>query len=173
MAADPCSDRESSPPPAADWLSDEEMRTWLDLGAVIMWLPAALDAQLKQDAGLSHFEYQVLAMLSQSPDRTARMGDIAVLANGSPSRLTHAIARLEGRGWVTRTPGAGRSVLAGLTPSGWDKVVATAPGHVEAVRRYVFDTLTPAQVTGLGVAVARIREALRDPDDYPDGCPRP
>ncbi|HVV22009.1 MAG TPA: MarR family winged helix-turn-helix transcriptional regulator [Pseudonocardiaceae bacterium] len=150
------------------WLDQDEQRTWLALIGVLIWLPAALDAQLQADAGLSHFEYQVLAMLSMSPNRTARMGDLAALANGSPSRLSHVVARAEKQGWVTRgaDPDNKRVVLATLTDAGWDKVVATAPGHVEAVRRYVFDPLTPDQVRQLREALTLIRHTV-DPEGRP------
>lgn len=150
------------------WLDEDEQRTWLELVGVLIWLPSVLDAQLRADAGISHFEYQVLAVLSMSPDRTASMGDLAGLANGSPSRLSHVVGRVEKRGWVRRTtdPANGRVVLATLTDAGWAKVVESAPGHVEAVRRYVFDPLTRAQVRQLHEVVSLVRRAVD-----PDGCP--
>lgn len=105
-----------------------------------------------------------------SPDRTVRMGELAGLANGSNSRLSHTVGRFEDRGWVTRRtdPCNGRVVLAKLTDAGWDKVVATAPGHVTAVRRYVFDALIPAQSRQLGQVADRIVRTLN-----PDGCTSP
>jgi DNA-binding MarR family transcriptional regulator len=155
------------------WLNDEEMRTWIALASSVVWLPIALDAQLQRDAGMSHFEYQVAAMLSESPERRMRMSDLAVLANGSLSRLSHVVTRLEKRGWVCRMPDPvdGRYTLAILTEEGWDKVVDTAPGHVEEVRRLVFDPLTAAQVRQLRDISQRIVHAI-DPDgtclpDYP------
>ncbi|MBO3744699.1 MarR family transcriptional regulator [Streptosporangiaceae bacterium NEAU-GS5] len=152
------------------WLDDEEAQTWLSLIGVLIRLPAALDAQLQRDAGISHFEYQVMAMLSMSssasPERAVRMSELAQLTEGSLSRLSHVVKRLEGRGWVRRTPDPadGRYILAILTESGWDKVVATAPGHVEAVRSYVFDPLTKAQARHLCEIGRRITHAI-DPDD--------
>ncbi|MEV6971645.1 MarR family transcriptional regulator [Hamadaea sp. NPDC051192] len=153
-------------PAEARWLSSEETRSWLALNAVMIKLPFALDAQLQRDAGLNHFEYQVLAGLSQSPGRSMRMSDLAVLANGSLSRLSHVVGRLEKRGWVRREPDPddGRFTLALLTETGWDKVVATAPGHVAAVRKYVFDALTPEQVRQLAEIGAQVIHAI-DPGD--------
>ena len=144
------------------WLTDEEMQTWLALVGVLIDLPNALDAQLQRDAGISHFEYQVLAMLSESPERTLRMSKLAVLANGSLSRLSHVVNRLEKRGWVRRAPdGAdGRYTLASLTDEGLEKVVDAAPGHVEAVRALVFDPLTVAQRRQLRDIGRRIRGAI-------------
>ena len=150
------------------WLSAEERASWLALAAMMIKLPCALDAQLQRDAGISHFEYQVLAGLSESPDRSLRMSDLAVLANGSLSRLSHVVNRLERRGWVRRSadPADGRFTLAILTEQGWDKVVQTAPGHVEAVRSLVFDPLTEEQTKQLNQIGYRIIKAI-DPED---GC---
>jgi DNA-binding MarR family transcriptional regulator len=144
------------------WLADEEMRGWVGLTSVLVQLPGALDRQLQQDAGISHFEYQVLAGLSMNPERTMRMSELAVIADGSLSRLSHTVARLEKRGWVRRypDPADGRYTLATLTEDGWDKVVATAPGHVAAVRRYVVDALTKTQLRHLAQIGDRIVGAI-------------
>src|SRR5438105_2576675 len=106
------------------WLDDEQLHTWLTLGAMLTRLPAAIDAQLQRDAQISHFEYQVLAGLSMTPDRTLRMSVLAAFAEGSLARLSQVVARLEKRGWVRRTPDPadGRSTLAILTDTGMDKV---------------------------------------------------
>ncbi|OHV45464.1 MarR family transcriptional regulator [Parafrankia soli] len=144
------------------WLADDEMQTWLALARVLIRLPAALDDQLQRDAGISHFEYQVLVGLSGAPERTLRMSSLAVFANGSLSRLSHVVGRMEKAGWARRTPDPtdGRYTLAILTDAGWDKLVATAPGHVEAVRALVFDPLTRAQQRQLGDIGRRISRAV-------------
>src|SRR5215510_14327729 len=154
-----------STPPEPRWLDADEHQTWMALAAMIIRLSAALDAQLERDAGISHFEYQVLAGLSMSPERTRRMSDLAAFAEGSLSRLSQVVTRLENRGWIRRTPDPtdGRYTLASLTDDGWDKVVATAPGHVEEVRRLVFDPLTKAQQRQLRAIGERINRAV-DPD---------
>ncbi|MDQ5840534.1 MAG: MarR family transcriptional regulator [Chloroflexota bacterium] len=148
------------------WLTSEERRAWMALGSVLIRLPAALDAQLQREADLSLFEYGVLAGLSEAPDRTLRMSDLAVLAEGSLPRLSQVVGRLEKRGWVCRTPDPtdGRYTLATLTQEGWNKVVRTAPGHVEAVRNLVFDVLTRTQVGQLTNIGQRIMHSI-DPDD--------
>ena len=154
------------------WLSAEERRTWLAVVGVATLLGPALDAQLQRDAGISHFEYQVLAMLSEAPGRTARMSRLAVLANGSLSRLSHGVSRLERRGWVERRPDPddGRYTLAVLNEAGWEKVVATAPGHVEEARRLVLDPLTQAQQRQAIEIGHRILHAI-DPGDTCTGGP--
>jgi DNA-binding MarR family transcriptional regulator len=153
-------------PPEPRWLDAEERQTWLTLVSVLMRLPSALDAQLQRDAGISHFEYAVLAGLSEAPGRTLRMSVLAMLAEGSLPRLSQVVSRLERRGWVRRTPDPadGRYTLAILTDEGWAKVVRTAPGHVEEVRRLFFDPLTKAQSRQLRAISRRIMRAI-DPDD--------
>jgi DNA-binding MarR family transcriptional regulator len=129
------------------WLDADERAAWLSLAGVMVRLPAALDAQLQRDAGLSHFEYMVLAMLSEQPSRTIRMSDLAALTNGSLSRLSHVARRLERQGFLSRRacPEDGRVTNAVLTDAGYAKVVATAPGHVATVRRLVLDVLSTAE----------------------------
>ncbi|GGP14012.1 MarR family winged helix-turn-helix transcriptional regulator [Nonomuraea glycinis] len=148
--------------PSPRWLTEEEKLAWLGLVSAMVRLPAALDAQLQRDAGISHFEYQVLSGLSMSAERTLRMSELAQMSDGSLSRLSHVISRLEKRGWVHRTPDPadGRYTLAVLTDDGWDKVVASAPGHVEAVRALVVDPLTRTQLRQLTEITRRINHAI-------------
>jgi len=148
------------------WLDPEEGQTWLALATTLIRLPSALDEQLRRDAGISHFEYQVLAMLSQAPGRTLRMSVLAMRTEGSLPRLSQVVARHEQRGWVRRTPDPtdGRYTLAILTDEGWSKVAEAAPGHVEEVRRRVFDPLTKAQSRQLREISRRIMHAI-DPDE--------
>ena len=133
------------------WLEDDESAAWFALVSLIVRLPAVLDSQLRRDADLNHFEYQVLAILSMSPGHSLRMSRLADLTDGSLSRLSHTVRRLEERGWVQRTPDADdrRSVTATLTDEGMRKVEETAPGHVAEVRDRVFDPLTGEQVAQL------------------------
>lgn len=133
---------------ATKWLQDAEREAWLRLVAVVELLPGVLDAQLRSESGLTHFEYFVLAMLSEAPDRTLRMTSLAQRTNATLPRLSHVVRRLEDRGLVERfpCPDDGRATNARLTQAGWDAVVAAAPGHVETVRKYVLDPLTAEQL---------------------------
>src|SRR3954464_15049988 len=150
---------------AERWLDDDQQRTWRAWLTVSELLPRALDTQLQRDAGISHAAYVVLAMLSESPNRSRRMSDLARRANQSQSRLSHTVARLEERGWVRRERSAedGRGNVAVLTDAGWDVVRSVAPGHVEAVRDALFDPLTPEQTQALGDVLETVLEQL-DPD---------
>ena len=147
------------------WLDEQQQRTWRAWLAVTELLPRTLDAQLQRDAGLTHAAYVVLAMLSEAPDRSRRMSDLARTANQSQSRLSHTVARLEERGWVVRQRASddGRGNVAVLTDAGWDLVESVAPGHAAAVRDALFDALTAAQTTALGTALSAVLERL-DPD---------
>ena len=133
------------------WLNDEELAAWLRLIGVVELLPGALDTQLRRDSGVTHFEYMVLAMLSEADERTLQMSWLARRTNATLPRLSHVVRRLEERGLVERSPcpGDGRATNARLTEAGWELVVAAAPGHVDTVRAHVIDALTPEQVTQL------------------------
>ena len=148
------------------WLDADERESWIELARLLVRLPAALDSQLRRDAGITHFDYGVLAALSERQDRSLRMSTLASFADGSFSRLSQVVARLERRGWVERSPDPddGRYTIARLTEAGWETIVATAPGHVEEVRRLVLDPLTTAQVRQLRAIGERINRAI-DPDD--------
>ncbi|WP_433290030.1 MarR family winged helix-turn-helix transcriptional regulator [Pseudonocardia sp. CA-142604] len=133
------------------WLTPDELQTWLSYVATTTLLEAALDRQLQREASMSHAYYQILAMLSDSPRRTLRMSDLAAVTQSSQSRLSHAVARLEGNGWIRRVPCLDdrRSTLAQLTDDGFAALAEAAPGHVRTVRELMFDRLTPEQVSQL------------------------
>jgi DNA-binding MarR family transcriptional regulator len=133
------------------WLTPAEGDAWWPFAVLLAKLPDAFERQLQRDSGLGHFEYMILSQLSQAPRRSLRMSFLAVVANGSLSRLSHAVKRLERRGWVRREPcpDDGRYTNAILTDAGHAKVEAAAPGHVRAVRELVIDALTPAQLQQL------------------------
>lgn len=154
------------------WLDEDQQQAWMSLVGIMLRLPAELDRQLQLDAGISSFEYQALSGLSMAPDRTMRMSQLAALTEGSLSRLSQVVARLEKRGWIRRTPDPadGRYTLAILTDTGWDTVVAAAPGHVAQVHRLIFEPLTKAQQRQLRDIGKRIMRAItsanrsHDPD---------
>jgi DNA-binding MarR family transcriptional regulator len=148
------------------WLSPEEQRAWRALATILLRLPPALDAQLQRDARVSHFEYLVLAALSEAPARTLRMSDLAALCNGSLSRLSHVVKRLEKRDWVRRAPCPedGRYINATLTEDGFAKLAASSPGHVGTVRELVVDALTPEQVEQLYEIGTRIADRIVNSD---------
>jgi DNA-binding MarR family transcriptional regulator len=139
------------------WLDDKERQAWMAFVTAMHHLPEVLDRQLKRDSGMTHSEYMILAMLSESEDRTLTMTRLAWMVRFSASRLSHTVAKLEGLGLVRRhkDPGNGRVTLATLTDRGFDVLDAAAPGHVRQVRSAVFDQLTEEQIT-------QFRDILRD-----------
>ncbi|MCP2167882.1 MarR family winged helix-turn-helix transcriptional regulator [Goodfellowiella coeruleoviolacea] len=144
------------------WLDDDEQRVWLGVVAFATRLPAALDAQLQQDAGMTHFEYHVMAVLAAASGGNLRPGDIAKAVGSSLSRVSHLLRRLEDKGWIRRTadPDDSRYSFAALTEAGHEKMTQAGPGHVATVRRLVFDALTPAQQRQLAAISQRVCQAI-------------
>ena len=148
----------------AKWLTPEEQRTWRAYVEMTRLLFDRLDRELQRDAGMPHAYYEILVALSEAPDRTLRMNQLAQLTQSSRSRLSHAVARLEEDGWVRRDPCTTdkRGAFAVLTDEGFAVLAAAAPGHVEGVRRHVFDQLTPEQVEDLGRIAAAVSAGLKE-----------
>jgi DNA-binding MarR family transcriptional regulator len=150
------------------WLDQGEQAAWLALAGMMLRLPGALDAQLQRDSSLTLFEYFVLSSLSMTEGRTIRMSELAYLVNGSQSRLSNVVKRLEERGLVRREPSPenGRHINAILTDEGLEAVRRAAPGHVAAVRHFVFDVLAPGQAEQLHQIGDRVVERI-DPLAFP------
>jgi DNA-binding MarR family transcriptional regulator len=131
--------------------TDEERRTWVPVAALLELLPRRLDAQLLRDENLTHFDYFTLSMLAVSNGHTLRMSALAAMANATLPRLSHVVARLERRGYVERRPAPddARATDVALTNDGRRKVIGATPAHVENVRHYVLDALSPEQFTQL------------------------
>lgn len=149
----------------ARWLRPDELTTWLSYVATTTLLDGALDRQLQRDSDMPLAYYLILAILSDAPDASLRMTDLAALTQSSQSRLSHAVSRLEGRGWIARRPCPNdrRSTLAHLTDAGLAALAAAAPGHVEAVRNHLFDKLTCEQVGQLRDILATVLPDLLEP----------
>jgi DNA-binding MarR family transcriptional regulator len=130
------------------WLSTEEQRAWRAYIESSKVLFDALDRQLQRDADMPHTYYEILVTLSEAEGRALRMSELADRTLSSRSRLSHAVARLEERGWVTREdcPTDRRGQIARLTDVGFERLAEAAPGHVAAVRQYMIDVLTPEQL---------------------------
>ena len=145
--------------PEPRWLNTEEQQVWRSFLTATSGVFETLDRALQQDAGMPHAYYEILVRLSEAPDRTLRMRDLAARSSYSRSRLSHAVSRLEAAGWVTRVEcdTDRRGLMAVLSDEGFAALEAAAPGHVETVRRLLFDPLTAEQVEQLG----QIADAIR------------
>lgn len=157
------------------WLSPAEREAWLSfvLGSHAFF--AALDSQLQRDAGMPMAYYEILVQLSEAPGRALRMSQLAEATSTSKSRMSHAVARLEERGWVRRRncPTDRRGQFAELTDEGYSVLAAAAPSHVAHVRRTLFDALTPEQVAQLHTIMEAVRRSVgsvRPCEDSPS-CP--
>ena len=148
--------------PAVKWLTAAEVDSWLSVVRLITWLPWSIDQQLQRDSNLRMVEYQVLAMLSESPQRTMRMSSLAEVTNASLSRLSHLVERLERRSLVRREPDPtdGRFTNAILTHGGFQTLAEAAPGHVAHVRSLVIDVLSAEQLRRLGRDADRIMSRI-------------
>jgi DNA-binding MarR family transcriptional regulator len=140
------------------WLTPAELKSWLSIVRLMVWLPWSIDQQLQHDSNLRMVEYQVLAMLSDSPEHTMRMSSLAEVTNASLSRLSHLVKRLEVRGLVRREPDPsdGRFTKAILTDEGYRTLAKAAPGHVAHVRSTVLDALSFEQLRRTGRDAERI-----------------
>ena len=134
------------------WLSDDEQRAWRAYLESTKLLFDALDRQLQRESDMPHAYFEILVRLSEAPERTLRMSELAHSTLSSRSRLSHAVSRLEERGWVMREDCETdrRGQLARLTDAGLEALSSAAPGHVEHVRARMIDRLTTEQIKQLG-----------------------
>jgi len=140
------------------WLTEDEQQAWRTFLTACQTLFTAIDAQLLHESGIPHGYYEILVRLSETPGRALRMTQLAEASTSSKSRLSHAVARLEERGWIRRAdcPTDRRGQIAQLTDEGFAALAAAAPGHVEQVRRSLIDQLTPEQIEHLREISAKI-----------------
>ncbi|MFC9438297.1 MarR family winged helix-turn-helix transcriptional regulator [Nocardia sp. NPDC057030] len=145
------------------WLDDEEMRAWHAFLAATALLNRRIEQQLKDDAHLSHAQYEVLVRLERAPGRKLRMTELSDALITSKSGLTYQIDQLTKAGFVRRSPAPDdpRGIIATLTPAGLRKLESAAPGHVALVRALLIDVLTPAQVTALADGLGEVATRLR------------
>ncbi|CAM3260867.1 MarR family winged helix-turn-helix transcriptional regulator [Stackebrandtia soli] len=150
------------------WLTDDEQATWRAYLWSTQLFHEALDRQLQHDSGMPHAYYMILAMLSEAPSHALTMSELAERTRFSPSRLSHAMRKLEGNDWVTRgrNPHCGRTIVATLTDAGHDALAAAAPGHVAEVRKLLLDRLTPQEAHALRDISIKILKGL-------GGCAQP
>ncbi|MGP4114603.1 MarR family winged helix-turn-helix transcriptional regulator [Streptomyces sp. 4N509B] len=146
------------------WLDEPEMAAWLAFLEASHRVSRAVERQLRDEAGLSHQQYEILVKLDAAGPAGLRMTELADSLITSKSGLTYQIGRLEKRGLVERRDCATdvRGVIAHLTDAGRDTLVASAPGHVARVREALIDVLAPEEIAVLADAFGRVGARLRD-----------
>jgi DNA-binding MarR family transcriptional regulator len=151
------------------WLSADEQRLWRRWLLLNSRLAATLQREMQDDAGLSNSDFEVLVNLTDNPQGRLRVTDLATQMLWERSRLSHHVTRMERRGMVQRVECAedGRGAFVAITPEGRTAIEAAAPGHVEAVRRLVFDALRDEDATHLGTIVDQLLARL-DSDEARD-----
>jgi DNA-binding MarR family transcriptional regulator len=147
------------------WLTEGELASWLSVVRLITRLPWAIDAQLQRDADLSMVEYMTMAMLTNRPEWTMRMSELAEQTSTSLSRLSHLVKRLESRGYARREPDPvdGRFTNAILLPAGMAKLESAAPDHVAFVRHLVVDNISAERLRRLGRDAEQIVQRIDSP----------
>lgn len=146
------------------WLDADEQRVWRAYLEANRLLWERLDRELDERSELSASDYEIFVRLSEAEDRTLRMSQLAEQVVHSRSRLTHAVARLERAGLLTRElcPQDRRGVLCRLTDAGFAVLAQAAPVHVTGVREHLFDQMEPDEVAVLGRVMDRVRRHLRE-----------
>lgn len=150
------------------WLNENEQRAWRAFIAAQRVINARIESQLQHDSGMPHTYYEILVRLNEAADGRLRMSELAMATNGSRSRLSHAVARLEVNGWVRREGVADdkRGQVAIITDEGIAVLEQAAPGHVGAVRQIVFDALSEQQIEALYDVCAALAEHAGDTYDH-------
>lgn len=157
---------------ATPWLTADEQLAWRAYLEATTLLFDALDRQLQRDSGIPHGYYEILVRLSEADERTMRMSELADATRSSRSRLSHAVARLEDRGWVERRDcdTDRRGQLAVLTDTGFAALAEAAPGHVTAVRDHMIDRLSGEQIGQLRAISEAIVAGLASEAGRPVGA---
>ena len=151
------------------WLTADEQLSWRAYRNGVAMLNDVLAHELESQSGLSIHEYEVLVRLSEAPERTMRMSEIATGLAHSRSRLTHTIRRMEEQGLVERNQCLqdARGVNCTMTEKGWQRLVGAAPCHVRSVREHLVDVLTPEQFRALGEAMGVVGARLSGGASHP------
>lgn len=144
-------------------LSRTELRAWFRLAGGMRSLLNALDRQLRDEAGMTHDDYEILSRLHRAPDRILRMSGLARDVGFSPSRLSHAVNRMEEAGWISRRPTQAdrRGTEAILTEFGARVVEEASPAHLALVRRLIFDVVGGDRAGAMSDAMDEIGRAAR------------
>lgn len=146
------------------WLDEDEQRAWRGYLHMQARLAARLNRQLQDDSGLSLADFAVLVELSEVAGGRTRVLALAEKLQWEKSRLSHQLNRMRARGLVDRQecPNDRRGAFVALTDEGRATIDSAAPQHVETVRRFLFDVLTPDLVAALADISERVTARLAE-----------
>jgi DNA-binding MarR family transcriptional regulator len=147
-----------------EWLNPQEQRAWRTFIQVQSKLRHRVGRQTHRDTGLSEADYEVLVNLSEAPDGRLRAFELGRATEWEKSRLSHHVTRMAERGLVAREscPTDTRGAVLAITPAGRSAIESAAPQHVEHVRRWFIDALSPAQLDALADICETVLARLDD-----------
>lgn len=146
-----------------NWLTEREQTAWRGYRDMYQVLAATLEKQLNRDSGLSEADYTLLVVLSETPGQRLRARELRNEVGWDRSRLAHQLRRMEKRGLLGRTEceDDARGTMVELTEMGRTAIEAAAPAHVDAVRAYFIDVLTPEEIEILTSITGRVLNRIR------------
>jgi DNA-binding MarR family transcriptional regulator len=146
-------------------LSADEELAWRALARAVLVIPRVLDSELLQAQRLSLTEYSVLMNLSEQPDRSLRMSELANVVSISISGLTRVVDRLSREGLIERVRAETdrRGQLAVLTPAGLARLERAYVTHLAGVREHVMDHLANLDLVALAEALSGVAAAEMGP----------
>jgi DNA-binding MarR family transcriptional regulator len=145
-------------------ISDDEFRAYAALVASSTLLQRAVEKNLREQANLSHVQFEILMSLANARAAGLRMAQLADALIVSRSGLSYQVAQLESREWITRERSADdeRGVVARITPAGERMRQRVFAGHVDIVRRAFLDVVEPGELAALTAGLERVAGRLRN-----------
>jgi DNA-binding MarR family transcriptional regulator len=139
-------------------LGEDELRAWQALLHAHHHITGRLDAELREQHGLSLSDYDVLLRLARAPDRSLRMTELAERVLLSPSGLTRLVDRLVREDLIRRDhlDGDARVVLATLTDQGRRLLLQAARTHLRGIRHHYTGRLSRGQLRNVASALESI-----------------
>jgi DNA-binding MarR family transcriptional regulator len=136
----------------------QELTVIRSLHAAFMSMMRQFDADLQREHRLSHTEYIAMDWLSEAPDRTLGLSELATRCQQSLSAISRTVGRLEAQGLVRREQSTSdaRAYNAVLTEAGLKRYNEATPTHNVSLRRYLFDNLEGIDLDAFGDALQRI-----------------
>jgi DNA-binding MarR family transcriptional regulator len=134
-----------------------------------------IDADLQREHRMSHAEYMALMFLSEAADRTLGLSELARRCQQSLSAVSRTVGRMEAQGLVRREQSDqdARAYNAVLTDAGLARLQQATPGHVDSLRRHLFDHLDGVDLDMLADAFERIAIAASGDAHVVPGRPSP